>query len=496
MIDKSTVKNIANEKTVKQYCSVCHKFPPANLMPKKDWPHAIEAMTKLANSRLGAGFLSKETSNSIAAYYSLNAPKQLPLLPYYNNTKSKLSFIASDISGKSTLPLIPNIHSVDLGLKSGSEFIISDAEQRKILLLDYTKGKWSETEIGDVSIPLHSEVFDFDNDGDKDIIIADLGNFLPSEKLVGKIIVFIQTSPGKFKRGVLYQGVGRITDVRIVDIDNDGDLDIAVAIFGGGKVGGLVWLENAGNGSYSPHEISKGSGALNVSPVDLNNDGKIDFITLIAQEHEMAIALINKGNGTFEYVKIAQAPHPMFGFTSIELVDLDNDNDVDVLLTNGDALDLQPDPKPYHGVQWLENKGNLQFTYHDIGRFYGAAKAVAGDLDNDGDIDVVASSWNNYWEDEQRQGLIWYENDGKQQFIRHNISRKPKQIVSLELEDVTGNGLLDIIGSTFRVDLFLKNMFANHNDKSEEDTIIEKEDLLNRVILFENKSIIKKQSNH
>ena len=63
-------------------------------------------------------------------------------------------------------------------------------------------------------------------------------------------------------------------------------------------------------------------------------------------------------------------------------------------MSNGDALDTQPDPKPYHGVQWQENRGNLQFQFHDIGRYYGAAVARAGD----GDLDVVAGSWLNFWD--------------------------------------------------------------------------------------------------
>ncbi len=178
----------------------------------------------------------------------------------------------------------------------------------------------------------------------------------------------------------------------------------------------------------------------------------------------------------------------MFGFTSMKLVDLDGDQDIDVLMTNGDALDLQPDPKPYHGVQWLENKGNFQFDYHDIGRFYGAAEAEAGDLDNDGDMDIVASSWNNYWQDNKRQGLIWYENTGGEKFVRHNIASQPQQIVSLELKDITGDGFLDIIGGVFRVDMLLDKILFNQSEVTRDNEHFHG-DLGSRVIFFENNPV-------
>ena len=49
--------------------------------------------------------------------------------------------------------------------------------------------------------------------------------------------------------------------------------------------------------------------------------------------------------------------------------------------------------KPYHGIQWLENKGRLRFERASAGAPAGAHTAVAADLDGDGDLDVVASAF-------------------------------------------------------------------------------------------------------
>lgn len=472
---------------VNQYCGVCHKVPPAYLMPKKNWPLAVRAMANLSEKRMGREFISEEIGTIISNYYVRSSPEHLPFLPYPETVPSSRAFQQIDIPKQSALPLIVNAKTIEINLKSNKALLISDAEKNEITLLSQIQGKWQETVLTKANVPVNTEVIDYDNDGDKDVIIAVLGDFPPSEKLVGEVVLLTQISPGKFQRSVLLNKVGRITDVRAADLDGDNDLDIAVSIFGGGFVGELAWLENAGNGSHIKHTILKGSGALNVTPVDINNDGKIDLVSLIAQEHEVIVAMINKGKGKFQQVRLGQAPHPMFGSTSMKLVDMDNDNDLDLLFTNGDANDLQMDPKPYHGVQWSENKGNLTFVYHDIGRFYGASNAVAGDLDNDGDIDVVASSWHNYWQDPQRQSVIWFENNGKQQFTRHNISNSPRSIVSLELKDITGDNHLDIIAGVFRMDLMIEMVMAaqqkNNNQQSQKTQI---EALNPGVVIFEN----------
>jgi hypothetical protein len=152
----------------------------------------------------------------------------------------------------------------------------------------------------------------------------------------------------------------------------------------------------------------------------------------------------------------------MFGSTSMNVVDLDRDGDADILFTNGDAFDLQTDPKPYHGVQWLENDGKGVFRYHDIGRFYGAADAEAADMDGDGDIDVVASSWVTYWNEPGHYALVWYENDGRQKFTARPISDRPAGLVTLQLLDVNGDGALDIVAGALRMDL----MFASLNGRN------------------------------
>ena len=257
-------------------------------------------------------------------------------------------------------------------------------------------------------MPIRAEVVDFDGDGDVDIVVAALGILPPSDELAGKVLLLRQGDDGVFDEELLLEDIGRTTDARTMDVDNDDDLDLVVAVFGGGTVGGILWLERTDSGEWVRHDVLGVSGALNATPIDLDADGRMDFVSLVAQEYESVVAFMNRGQGKFEQVLLGRAPHPMYGFTGMSLADLDGDGDTDILTSNGDALDTQPDPKPYHGIQWLENRGNLKFQFHDIGRFYGAAVAAAGDMDGDGDLDVVAGSWLNFWDDPRRQSLVWF----------------------------------------------------------------------------------------
>ncbi len=477
---QASLKEIQQQ--VNQYCGACHKVPPPDVMPKDFWPRAVDVMADMAKKRMGTTFIPSQALDNIKAYYYGSAPESLITLPNFATNPDQSAIARSGIGELSMTPLVVNVNKINLSDKKNAQFLIADADSNQVSLLTRQQNNWHEQVVTNIKVPSHTEVIDYDLDGDKDILIAALGLIPPSPALAGQIVLLRQNEKGQFQQELLLDGVGRITDARAADLDNDGDLDIAVAVFGGGNVGEVSWLENKGKGQLVKHDIISASGALNVSIVDLNNDGKLDIVSLFAQEYEMVLGLINQGKGQFKQHALAEAPHPMFGFTGMRVVDLDGDNDSDILMTNGDANDLHMDPKPYHGVQWLENKGNLVFHYHDIGRFYGAASAVAGDVDNDGDLDVVAGSWNNFWQDANRQSLIWFENDGKQGFTRHNITNQPQSIVSFELTDVTDDGKLDIVAGVFRMDLLIAQMMGTPKEQQDQT-------LKTRIVLIDNQQL-------
>lgn len=477
---------------VNQHCGSCHKAPPPTLLPKKDWPRVVKLMATFADEKMGKDFISPEAIKDITAYYYGSSTAELPRLPY-NDDSRKLTFNLLEFGGKSKIPVIVNIKAVALDNSKDLQFLVCDAEKNQVTLLKKTKNKWAEEKLADVAVPIFTDVVDYDGDGDMDIIVTDLGAFSPSKKMVGRVFLLRKNKDGTFKKELLVEGIPRATEARALDIDGDGDLDLVVSAFGGEGVGEVFWLENQGDGKNQKHVLLNLSGALNIIPVDINGDGKMDFLSLISQEHEMIVAFIAKENKEFETGVIARAPHPMFGLTGMRIVDVDSDGDTDILVSNGDAFDAQTDPKPYHGVQWFENKGGLVFKFREIGRSYGIASAVAGDVDGDGDLDVVASSFMNYWEDDKRKSLVWFENDGDQNFTQHNFMTLPPGIVSFELKDFTGDGKLDVVAGIFRMDIL---MILMSNDPQKIDAMHKERVLSTRFIFLENKTISPKATTH
>jgi FG-GAP-like repeat len=468
---------------VNQHCSACHKVPSPALLPKRDWPRVIKIMEKFSNEKFGQDHLTKDVVTDITAYYYGSSPAELPKLPYNNPYKNEPIFKLADIGTQSKIPFISHIQRVNILNKDRLEFLVCDAEKKQVTLVTKFNNDWTEKKIADVDIPIYTHAVDYDNDGDQDVVVTDLGEFPPSQKMVGKVFLLRQTKPGTFEKEILVENIPRAIEARAVDVDADGDLDLAVAAFGGNNIGEVFWLENQGKNKNIKHLLLDFSGALNITPTDLNNDGKMDFVSLISQEHEMIVAFIATDNKQFQTQLISRAPHPMFGSTSMRMTDMDRDGDQDILFTNGDAYDTQMDPKPYHGVQWLENKGNLQFIFHDIGRSYGLASAVAGDIDGDGDMDVVAGSFINFWEDKNRNSLVWFENDGNQRFQQHNLAVSPPGIVSFELGDFTGDGKLDILAGVCRFDI-LKILMSDNKETIK--NLHENKSLETRFILLQN----------
>ena len=146
-----------------------------------------------------------------------------------------------------------------------------------------------------------------------------------------------------------------------------------------------------GDRSFRAERFDQRSGTIHVPSVDINGDGRMDFLALISQEHETIVAFLNTPSG-FEKSTVFAAGDPAFGSSGVELCDFDGDGDQDVLYTNGDTFDSFQ-LKPYHGVYWLENEGRFPFRAHFLTAMPGAHRALPADFDGDGDIDVVAALW-------------------------------------------------------------------------------------------------------
>ena len=135
-------------------------------------------------------------------------------------------------------------------------------------------------------------------------------------------------------------------------------------------------------------------------------------------------------------------------------MDLDKDGDLDILLTHGDTFD-DGIVKPYHGIQWLENRGGYPYTDHALAAMAGVHRAQAADLDGDGDLDIVACALLATGTDVDERtlpALGWLEQTRPGVFAKHTIEMGSPRRATLDVGDIDGDGLPDIVTGTFSIE--------------------------------------------
>ncbi len=364
-------------------------------------------------------------------------------------TGEKIDFLEKSAIGQEFTepPLIAHIQSVDLDDDGLLDVIVCDDRGNFVSWIRQNPvGVFTEIILaGDLIAPAHVEVKDFDGDGDKDLMVGVLGMLFPNNDKIGSVVILENDGHQNFTKHIAAEKIARVSDVRAGDLDGDGDLDLAVAQFGYDD-GETRWIENKGNWKFESHILQYLSGPINVEIVDIDSDNDLDIISLVSQEWEEIYCFINDGKGQFQPNLLYGSSNQDYGSSGISLCDMDKDGDVDVLYTNGDAFDyMPPQGRPWHGVQWLENMGNLKFEFHRICSFTGATNVRAADIDNDKDVDLFAVSAFNIWDSPDSYSFIWLENDGKQSFIKHEITKNPTHLLTCEPGDFNNDGLIDVI---------------------------------------------------
>jgi hypothetical protein len=344
-------------------------------------------------------------------------------------------------------PEISHIEAVDLDKDGLLDVVLCDVRANTVSWIrQFPAGVYTEQVCADgIPAPSHVQAADFDGDGDLDLMVSSLGTLFPSNDKIGAIFVLENDGKQHWTKHLIIDHVARVSDVRAGDLDGDGDNDLAAVQFGYDD-GETRWLENVGNWKFTSHILQSLSGGINCELVDIDGDKDLDIVTVVSQEWEEIYLFVNNGKGVFESKLLYGATNDDFGSSGIYVTDLDKDGDLDVLYTNGDAFDyIPPRPRPWHGVNWLENKGNYKFEFHRVANFGGAYSARPVDFDHDGDLDIFVVSAFNLWADSSAQSLICLENDGKMNFTKHDIANRPTHLLSLAMGDFNNDGEVDLV---------------------------------------------------
>jgi tetratricopeptide (TPR) repeat protein len=456
---RSTMDEAPTEATaeeVHRLCAACHAYPPPETFPRQAWRKEVkQGYDLLRGSTLQGEFPPLE---NVVLYYERRAPERLPMIEQPPAAgKVRIKFAKKGTGWMVNLPPYPGVANVNLARLFGAEkqeLLLCDTRLDRVLVVKPHEAASGIQALPQVIAPSHTTVVDFDSDGRQDVLVAGLGNFFPTDDKVGKVIWLRAVPGGNFETITLLDGVGRVSDVQAADFSGDDKLDLVVAVFGWRATGEILYLENQTTDWSRPefvrHEVDGRHGAIHVPMADFNGDNRPDFVGLISQEHESVVAYLNLGSGKFQRETIFAAPHPTYGSSGLEVVDLDGDGDQDVLLTNGDVLDRPYLLKSYHGVQWLENRGAFPFAHHLLAPMYGASRAVAADFDGDQDSDIAAVSFLPRLEFPERESLrlssvVLFEQTDARKFVMHVLETGACDHFTCAAGDWDADGKVDLV---------------------------------------------------
>lgn len=348
-------------------------------------------------------------------------------------------------------PRITNVSTVTKA--AGDEILICDAAAHCVGRVTSLDGRISWlVPPNSLASPCHAVPTDYDGDGDEDVAVAILGQVWPTDDHCGQVVI-LENNNGEYSVRVLADHLRRVTDVQPADFDGDGDVDFVVAEFGY-LHGGILYLECQPDGSYHTSRLLLLPGTIHVPVADFDNDGDIEFAAVISQDHEEVVLFDNPGGETFQPVpqRVWRSTNFDLGLAGMTADDLDQDGDVDLLLSAGDNLELDfPYPQAWHGCIWLENQGGRNFSAHQIGLLPGTYAAAIADLDQDGDRDVVLASMFNDWQQPQTTSLAWLENDGTQNFRSWHLAALPTHLCTVTTADLNRDGQPEIIAGSLQI---------------------------------------------
>jgi len=452
----SPISSPADEALLKKLCLQCHQFSEPETLMKSDWDDAIARMVPLP----GYGKVIAPKRFEVAAvkrWFRDRAPDSLPL-----TDRSGVAERAPPLRRVT----LKSPHPEKVSFVSQIKLLASPTGERRLLTCDMRNGWICETTLGgepqlrvlsdQVSNTCRLEPIDLSGVGGREFVVANLGTFVAMDHNLGSV-EWLRQADG-WERQSLASNLGRVADLKPFDFDSDGDLDIAVAEFGWRTSGHVLLLENTTRRSakqFEPHfaqrTLDERHGAVQLEITDIDGNGRPDVIALLAQEHEVLVAYLNQPDGSFVPRELFRAAHPVWGYSGFQLLDFDGDQDLDVLLTNGDMMD-GPTLKPYHSITWLENVGDLRFEPHTLAELPGAHRAEAADLDGDGDFDIVACTLVPVGTDQQAKrqqsstppALVWLEQTSPGRFEFHVWKHGPGRYPTLTTGDFDGDGKTDV----------------------------------------------------
>lgn len=225
---------------------------------------------------------------------------------------------------------------------------------------------------------------DLDGDGDEDVVAA--------HAHTDSLALFFQAGPGVFSgdpERIGHESLDQPVAVAAADLDGDGRVDVVSANRHSDNL--TVFLQ-LGPGAFGPEPLVLGNpedtnGCAHVTAADLNGDGRLDLVSANSESDSLTV-FFQDGPGEF-----AAAPDrsltsdALLGPVSVAAGDLDGDGDSDLISANRESDNVTLFFQDGPGDFVLSPAGPLV-----DGALNDPAAVAAEDLDGDSDLDLVVAS--------------------------------------------------------------------------------------------------------
>ena len=280
----------------------------------------------------------------------------------------------------------------------------------------------------------HDQIFgDFDGDGSAELVTWNQGT-----RKAGTNTLFIMDIPSSplatepWTYTAIFKSSYKCEGLAGIDIDGDGKQDI---------VGGGGWFRHVSKMRYRRYPIDEQQRSARVAVGQLKKGSRPEVVFVMGD-----------GIGRlkwYEWKNASWVGHDLLGFDvdhghSLQVVDIDGDGNLDIFCGEMRRHGGNDDAK-----MWIFlGDGQGKFVKKEISEGYGVHEAKLGDLDGDGDVDILGKPYD--WQTPRLD--IWINNATKtsqsrlDRWRRHVVDpNKPWRAIFITAADIDRDGRKDIL---------------------------------------------------